>query len=132
MGARTVDNGSASEFWICSPWGTYFPQAEAIVKLPHGNYMVRRFRNASGPRIRQLRLEKGWTQDQLAARLVQAGLGSADRVVVAKIESQIRSVFDFELVVIGQALGVAGDSLLPTARQLRPHLEALCKGEKPD
>jgi transcriptional regulator with XRE-family HTH domain len=58
--------------------------------------MSRRYRNCIGPRVRELRMSKSLTQDQLAARLQLAGLHTLDRVGVAKIESQLRSVFDFE------------------------------------
>lgn len=90
--------------------------------------MPRRFRNAVGPQVRLLRRERGLTQDQLAARLALGGLENADRVYVAKIESQIRSVFDFELAVLAQALGVSAADLIPPVEHLRPDLEALQQG----
>ena len=40
-------------------------------------------------------MSKSLTQDQFGARLQLAGLHTLDRVGVAKIESQLRSVFDF-------------------------------------
>lgn len=92
--------------------------------------MPRRFRNSAGPAVRRLRFERGLTQDALAARLVLAGLTNADRVWVAKIESQIRSVFDFELAVIASVLGVKADDLLPEERKLKKDLPALQEGEK--
>jgi len=66
--------------------------------------MARRFRNLIGPRIREFREKMGLTQDQLAARLQNAGLENFDRVVVAKIESQIRSVYDFEVIILANVL----------------------------
>ncbi len=92
--------------------------------------MPRRFRNTVGPAVRRLRVERDWTQDQLAARLALAGLQNADRVWIAKIESQIRSVFDYELVVIAAELGVKTDDLLPTQKELKRDLQALHKGER--
>lgn len=92
--------------------------------------MPRRFRNSVGATVRRLRVERGLTQDALAARLVLAGLTNADRVWVAKIESQIRSVFDFELAVIASVLGVKADDLLPDERKLKKDLPALQEGEK--
>lgn len=92
--------------------------------------MPRRFRNSVGPTIRRLRVERGLTQDALAARLVLGGLTNADRVWVAKIESQIRSVFDYELAVIASVLGVKADDLLPEERKLKKDLQALQEGEK--
>ncbi|MAS93075.1 MAG: transcriptional regulator [Verrucomicrobiales bacterium] len=92
--------------------------------------MPRRFRNAVGPAVRLLRIEKGLTQDQLAARIALAGIESADRVWVAKVESQIRSVFDFELAVIAEVLGVKVDRILPATDKLKDDLSALQEGER--
>jgi len=75
-------------------------------------------------------MKKGLTQDQLAARLQLTGLHSCDRVTVAKIESQIRSVFDYELPVLAGVLGVSGDDLFPSTRQLKASLDDLIAGEK--
>ena len=90
--------------------------------------MPKRFRNAAGPSVRRLRIERRLTQDQLAARLVLSGLEGADRVWVAKVESQIRSVFDFELAVIASVLGVKADGLLPGGEELKKDLAALQEG----
>ena len=92
--------------------------------------MPRRFRNATGPAVRRLRMERALTQDQLAARLVLAGLGNADRVWVAKVETRIRSVYDFELAVIAAVLGVTADELLPGGKELKRDLPALNEGER--
>jgi transcriptional regulator with XRE-family HTH domain len=92
--------------------------------------MPRRFRNAIGPAVRRLRIGQGLTQDQLAARLVLAGLMNVDRVWVAKVESQIRSVYDFELAVIADVLGVTADEVLPDGKALKRDLEALQNGER--
>ena len=91
--------------------------------------MAKRFRNAVGPRIRKFRVEREWTQDQLAAKLQLAGL-DFDRVTVAKVESQIRSVYDFELVVVAEVLGVGAGELLPRFEQVEADLEALVAGER--
>jgi len=66
----------------------------------------------------------GLTQEELAAKLQLAGLHSADRVTVAKIESQIRSVFDFELAVIAKVLGTDPASLMPTPEKLKGELDS--------
>ncbi len=91
--------------------------------------MAKRFRNAVGPQIRKLRVERKWTQDQLAARLQLAGL-DFDRVTVAKVESQIRSVFDFELVVVADVLGAPAADLLPSFNHLEAELDALVAGKR--
>lgn len=75
-------------------------------------------------------MKRGWTQDQLAAKLQLAGLDVADRVYVAKIESQIRSVYDYEVVVFSHVLVVPTLSLLPSHAELKQDLETLIKGEK--
>lgn len=92
--------------------------------------MPRRYRNCIGPRVRQLRMERALTQDQFAARLQLAGLHSIDRVGLAKIESQFRSVFDYELAVIAGALGVEVAELLPPLRKLRSDLDGLIAGKR--
>ncbi len=79
--------------------------------------------------MRKLRFNRDWTQDQLAAKLQLAGL-EFDRVAVAKIESQIRSVYDFELVVIAQVLGVALVDLLPSFSELDSDLSDLVAGRQ--
>jgi transcriptional regulator with XRE-family HTH domain len=75
-------------------------------------------------------MSKSLTQDQFAAHLQLAGLHTLDRVGVAKIESQLRSVFDFELVVIAAELGVVPDLLLPSVRKLKPDLDDLITGKR--
>ncbi len=90
----------------------------------------KRFRNCVGPGLRRLRMARELTQDQLAAKLQLAGLATWDRVAVAKVESRIRSVFDFELAVICEVLGVAASELLPPSRVLRRELDDLLRGRK--
>ena len=72
----------------------------------------------------------GLTQEQLAAKLQLAGLHSADRVTVAKIESRIRSVFDYELVMIAKVLGTDPASLMPSPEKLKKDLDALIDGKR--
>ncbi|MDF1658761.1 MAG: hypothetical protein P1U58_14195 [Verrucomicrobiales bacterium] len=57
-------------------------------------------------------------------------LHSLDRVAVAKIESQIRSVLDFELAILASELGVHPDALLPSLRSLKPDLDDLIAGKR--
>ena len=92
--------------------------------------MEQRFRNCSGPKVRELRMAAGLTQEELAAKLQLAGLHSADRVTVAKIESQIRSGFDFELAVIAKVLGSDPTALVPPPETLRKELDALIEGQR--
>lgn len=92
--------------------------------------MSRRYRNCIGPRVRELRMKKGLTQEQLAARLQLSGLHSLDRVAVAKIESQLRSVFDYELAMIARELGADPEKFIPTPRTLKLDLDNLISGKR--
>jgi transcriptional regulator with XRE-family HTH domain len=92
--------------------------------------MPRRFRNCIGPQVRAQRIAKGLTQEQLAARLQLAGLHSLDRVSIAKLEMQIRSVKDYEIVIIASELGVETSRLLPPVRKLKADLDDLIAGER--
>ena len=88
--------------------------------------MAKRFRNILGPKIRELRQNAGLSQDDLAARLQLAGLENLDRVAVAKIESQIRSIFEYELIVLGSVLKVTPEELMTVSpRSLRSQLPLL-------
>ncbi|HRH98291.1 MAG TPA: helix-turn-helix transcriptional regulator [Prosthecobacter sp.] len=92
--------------------------------------MVRRFRNILGPNVRTLRQRAGLTQDDLAARLQLAGLENMDRVAVAKIESHIRSLFDFEVIVFAGVLKVSVEELMAVPHQrLKSQLPSLILGK---
>ena len=88
-----------------------------------------RFRNSVGPSIRRVRNRLELTQSQLAARLQVAGL-DLDRSGVAKVESQLRSVFDFELIIVARCLKVPIDELLPSTEELESWLPDLKEGER--
>jgi len=56
-----------------------------------------------------------------------AGLENIDRVTVAEIESQIRSLFDYELIVIGTVLKIPPEEVMAVSdRSLRANLPTLC------
>ena len=64
-------------------------------------------KNIVGPRIRFAR-ENGaepLTQSQLAVKLAEAGV-ALDRVMIAKIETGRRCVYDFEVLALSEALSV--------------------------
>ena len=65
---------------------------------------VKEARNAAKPPI---------TQQKLSTRLSKLGV-SLDRAGIAKIETGIRGVLDFELVALAKALGVKVTWLLGT------------------
>lgn len=61
--------------------------------------------NLVGDRVKEARRKAQFTQDVLSQRLARLGV-SIDRAGVAKIETGIRGVLDFELVALAKALGV--------------------------
>jgi transcriptional regulator with XRE-family HTH domain len=74
-------------------------------------------RNLVGPQIRQLRAKMDITQPMLVARCQLVGW-DISRETIAKIESQIRWVSDFELLGFAKALDVPISDLWPQAEQL--------------
>jgi transcriptional regulator with XRE-family HTH domain len=71
------------------------------------------FKNAVGSVIRKLRNERGWTQEELAAKLQLKGW-DCTRSWLAKIEAQQVYVKDFELLYFCAAFGVDLDELYST------------------
>lgn len=61
----------------------------------------------TGDRIRQLRIEKGWTQEELARRC-----GYSGKSVISKTESAPGSVSTKKIKAIADALGVSPSSLV--------------------
>jgi transcriptional regulator with XRE-family HTH domain len=61
--------------------------------------------------MREARIQIGWTQDTMAAKLQLAGL-QMGQMAVSRIETGKRVVPDFELPVIAEVLGVTTDWLL--------------------
>lgn len=73
-------------------------------------------KNLIGPQIRKIRYQKQMTQDQLAIRLQMAGF-DLTRGSVAKIESRISKVKDYELFYFTRVLGVTLADLFPPIDQ---------------
>ena len=71
--------------------------------------------NLIGDRVKEARAaaNPSLTQEQLSKKLTKLGV-SIDRAGVAKIETGIRGVLDFELVALAKALGVKVTWLLGT------------------
>lgn len=67
-------------------------------------------KNVVGSQVRKLRWEHGLRQRDLAARLQIMGW-NIDRAAVAKIESGIRCVADYELLFLARALIVPVSNL---------------------
>ena len=63
-----------------------------------------KFKNAVGPKIRKLRNQQGWTQDQLAAKLQILGW-DCTRSWLAKIEARQVHLKDFELLYFRAVFG---------------------------
>lgn len=61
--------------------------------------------NISGDRIHQARTAQRMSQDALAVKLQLAGL-SIGREAVSRIETGLRFVTDYELVILARVLGV--------------------------
>lgn len=68
-------------------------------------------KNIIGKKVRELRMRKGLTQDQLAAKL-EVNEIKIDRIVISRIESEKRFVSDYELLEIAKALDVTPNQLL--------------------
>jgi transcriptional regulator with XRE-family HTH domain len=75
--------------------------------------MAAKSKNIVGERVKQARLKHKppLTQDELSGRLSRLSV-SVDRAGVAKIESGIRCVVDYELKALADALGVSVNWLL--------------------
>ena len=89
----------------------------------------RRYRNIAGPLVRRLRNARGWTQAEFAAKIQIAGL-DLERADIGKIESQLRSLFDFELFILAAVLGVTAMDLNPGLKKAKGDLFLLRRGYK--
>lgn len=68
-------------------------------------------KNIIGEKVRKLRLEKGWTQKQLAEKLQLEGYEFSD-LTILRIENGTRFVPDYEVKIIAQIFKVSYQSLL--------------------
>jgi transcriptional regulator with XRE-family HTH domain len=67
--------------------------------------------NLIADRVKEARGRAQLTQEQLSKKLAQSGV-AVDRAGVAKIETGIRGVLDFEVVALAKALNVKVSWLL--------------------
>jgi len=89
--------------------------------------------NMVGPQIRKLRYVRGWSQNILAAKLQILGW-DIDRVAVAKIESRLVHVDDYELFYFTKVFNVGLADLFPkvdTARRIHEVLTELMQRRPP-
>jgi hypothetical protein len=84
--------------------------------------MTKNPRNLVGPHIRRLRDQQGLTQPMLAARCRRWGW-DLSRQTLAKIETQLRWVSDFELLCLAKALRVEPQELWPAKDKIPRLLE---------
>ena len=67
--------------------------------------MAQNGQNLVAERVKEARSKAQLTQEELSERLAKLGV-SIDRAGVAKIETGIRGVLDFELVALAKSLDV--------------------------
>lgn len=91
----------------------------------------RRIRNVVGPQIVAERRRLGWKQKDLLARLQIAGLPYS-RLMLTRIENQIRGVYDYELQIIAVTLGVSLSSLLPRLDKTQASLDRIAQAGDAD
>ena len=67
-------------------------------------------KNVLGPALKELRISRGWTLEDVTARLREAGM-TCTAPQLKQIEAQKRSIRDFELMYFCAVLGVTQDEL---------------------
>ena len=67
--------------------------------------------NLCGQKIRELRLEKHWSQRQLAERLQLLGI-DLDKNAIQRLEAGLRFVTDIELFAFARTFEVTSDLLI--------------------
>jgi transcriptional regulator with XRE-family HTH domain len=75
--------------------------------------------NMVGPQVRKLRYVRGWSQNVLAAKLQVLGW-DIDRGAVAKIESRLVHVDDYELLYFSRVFRVELIDMSPRIDPARP------------
>ena len=88
-------------------------------------------RNIIGNRVREARhrFDPPLTQDQLAGQLAREGV-PLDRVALAKVESGLRSAFDFEVKGLAAVLKVDANWLLGIDETAPPRIAQRGKARK--
>ena len=69
--------------------------------------------NLVGRQVSRFRNERGWSQEELAGRLYDAGWRTAKRSTVSKIEGGTVYVHDFQVSWLAAVLDVPKDALYP-------------------
>ena len=89
--------------------------------------------NMIGPQLRRLRYQRGWSQEKLAGKLQLLGW-DIGRVSLAKIESRLVHVEEYELLFFARAFNVHLDDLFPpidTRRQIHEVVAELLQRRPP-
>ena len=76
--------------------------------------------NLVGRQVSRLRYQRGWSQEELAGRLYDAGWLAATRSTISKIEGGTIYVHDFQVAWLAAVLGVPKDALYPQLDSGRP------------
>jgi transcriptional regulator with XRE-family HTH domain len=74
--------------------------------------------NLIGPQVRSFRVQNGWTQENLAAKLQVEGW-DVSRESVAKLEAQFRRAPDCELLFLAKVFAVKVADLFPANLDLK-------------
>lgn len=98
-------------------------------ELSEENKKPRRFRNLCGKQIAKFRNKAGLTQEELAAKMQIAG-HDYDRATLAKIENQMRSLYDWEVSLFAQVLDYPITDMYPPTREIQENIDALKRGSK--
>ena len=69
--------------------------------------------NIIGPKVRRLRHQRSWSQNDLAIRLQILGMGEGTRGRVSKIEAHLVWVSDEDMIYLARALKVEVGDLYP-------------------
>ena len=82
--------------------------------------------NMIGPQVRRLRCVRGWSQEKLAEKLQLLGW-DIGRASLAKIESRVVHVHDYELLFFTEVFSVRLDELYPRIDPARRIHEAVAE-----
>ncbi|MCI0539174.1 MAG: helix-turn-helix transcriptional regulator [Verrucomicrobiales bacterium] len=82
--------------------------------------------NIVGPQIRKRRNALNWSQAKLAVKLQVAGF-DISRESLAKVESQIHQVEDYQLAYYARALGISLEQLFPPLPTEQPIHDVIVK-----
>lgn len=66
--------------------------------------------NVIGPRLKKIRIERKISQTKLSELCMERNL-KRSVATISKIENQLRSVYDYEVQIFADALGVSIDEL---------------------